>query len=85
MNNVEVSLPMWGMGTDPNSIEGSWLHAKKVFPKFGTSKSLAPSYLMEFLWRWSIKRRQEDPFEAFLRAVTRVYKPESVVGLPSES
>ncbi len=62
-------------GACTNLIEGSWLHAKKSFPKYGTSKDLFDSYLGAFLWRWRMRHNGRDLFESFLSAVRGVYPP----------
>ncbi len=52
-----------------NTIEGSWLHAKRSLPVHGWRKDLMIGYLALFLWRRAVKRARQDPFEEFLKLI----------------
>ncbi len=56
--------PMTGAHT--NTIEGSWLHAKRSLPVYGWKKDLMTGYLALFLWRRGVKRVDLTPFKNFL-------------------
>ncbi len=53
-------------GAHTNTIEGSWLHAKRSLPEYGWKKDLMTAYLASFLWKRDVKTAGLDPFEEFL-------------------
>ncbi len=54
-------------GAHTNTIEGSWLHAKRSLPVYGWRKDLMTDHLALFLWRRGATRAGLDLFEKFLK------------------
>jgi transposase-like protein len=55
-----------------NGVEGMWMQAKrKLKRQFGTSRTLFPSYLNEFMWQNTF--RQADKLSAFLVSVAETF------------
>jgi transposase-like protein len=62
-------------GAHTNTIEGSWLHAKRSLPKYGTKKSFMAGYFGTFIWRRMVRIQAVDPFMELIWGIKKVYNP----------
>ena len=65
-------------GAHTNKIEGHWRQLKSNLPTHGRRKHHYPSYLAEFIWRYT--NEGDDLFWAFLHIIKTVYNPDIVAG-----
>ncbi len=56
-------------GAHTNTIEGSWLYAKRSLPIYGWRKDLMTGYLASFVWGREVRRCGGDPLEEFLKLI----------------
>ena len=52
-----------------NSIEGTWMHVKRLLNKNGTRRALLTNYFVEFMWHRRFMRGNIDPFVVFLNHI----------------
>ncbi len=72
--NHSVNFVNPDTGACTNTIENSWLHAKKSFPLYGSCHENFVSHLGEFLWRWHIRHSKHDPFDGLLKALSQAFE-----------
>ena len=57
-----------------NNVENMWMRGKRQLKRmFGTSDTLFPTYLVEFMWRERFKEHQDRYFECMVHCIRQSY------------